>query len=39
MDCVPLPVDDVPKPHRLVVNIHTVMKIDVEYYDASNPVF
>ena len=38
MDCVPLPADDVPKPDRLAAITRTVMKIDVKYHDAPNPV-
>jgi hypothetical protein len=42
MDCVPLPVDDVLKPDgldRLTGITRTVMKINVEYHDAPDPVF
>lgn len=38
MDCVPLPVHNVPKPDKLTAITRTVMKIDVEYHDAPDPV-
>jgi hypothetical protein len=39
MDCVPLPADNVTTPDRPMVITRTVMKINVEYHDALNPVF
>lgn len=38
MDCVPLPVHDIHKPDNLTAITRTVMKIDVEYHDAPDPV-
>jgi hypothetical protein len=38
MDCVPLPVDDVPILDRPMAITHTVMEINIEYHNTSNPV-